>query len=462
MSAHRLLVVDDDRSVREFLGILLEREGYTVRSVESGEDALVLLKSEPYDLVLSDLNMPGISGIELLEESRRLIPDQLFIMITAYATAETAVTAMREGAYDYITKPFKVEELKLTISRALHTHNLARENLDLRRQIQSVYAFDSIIGSSEPMTQLFEMMHRVKDTPITVLVCGETGTGKELVARALHVNGLRAERPFTAVNCGAIPEELMESELFGHVRGSFTGAHRDKLGLFQAADGGTLFLDEVGELSLSMQVKLLRALQSKRVKPVGGVEEQQVDVRIIAATNRVLLEEVQRGNFREDLYYRLNVVQLELPPLRTRREDFRPLMRLFIDRANESYGKQVRGVDNATLAMLMAHDFPGNVRELENLMERCVALAQDDLIRPELLPERLRNESAMPVPEPGLLIPEEGTNLDRLLEKFEHAYLQQALSLTGGRKKAAAELLGITFRSFRYRLAKHEEDSEES
>jgi two-component system response regulator PilR (NtrC family) len=453
----RILVVDDERSMQEFLEIFLRREGYDVITAGDVDTALVHLESDEVDLVITDLQMPEKTGLELIRVAQEISPETIVIVVTAFGTTDSAIAAMKEGAYDYLTKPFKVDELRIVMEKALEKKVLSSENRRLRKEIRSRSRHRHIIGHSRPMQEVFDLIAQVAETKTNVLVYGESGTGKELVARAIHEQSERAEEPFIAINCGAIPENLLESELFGHVKGAFTGAVQNKEGLFEAAAGGSLFLDEIGELSGALQVKLLRALQEKTIRRVGDIVDRKTDVRIVSATNRRLEEEVAAGRFREDLYYRLNVIQLTLPPLRERSEDIPLLAQHFIQKFSEELGKEVDGMENAALDLLCAYSFPGNVRELENLMERAVALARGTTIDCELLPPTVteaRNEGSRP------RITAEGVKLEELVDDYERSLLAEALSLSGGVKKKAARLLGISFRSFRYRLEKLElEDS---
>ena len=447
----RILVVDDERSMQEFLEILLRKEGYDVTTAGDVETALVALDSDDYDLVITDIQMPGRSGLDLLRALRDSQPEALVVMITAFATTETAIAAMKEGAYDYITKPFKVDEILLVVQKALEKKLLAHENRRLRHELRSERQQKTLVGNSEAMQRVYDMVARIADTKTNVLIFGESGTGKELVARAIHSESERSEAPFVAVNCAAIPENLLESELFGHVKGAFTGAVGNKAGLFETADGGTLFLDEVGELTLPVQVKLLRAIQEKTIRRVGGTSDRRVDVRIVAATNRRLEEEVAHGRFREDLYYRLNVIQVELPALRERLEDLPLLIHHFVEKYARDLGKEVSGVDERAMQNLRSYGYPGNVRELENVIERAVALCRGPLIDPEALPPTLMRPSDL---SPTSRIPTEGIQLDHLVADYERGLLLEALRRSDGVKKRAAQLLGISFRSFRYRLEK--------
>ncbi|NOY44912.1 MAG: sigma-54-dependent Fis family transcriptional regulator [Deltaproteobacteria bacterium] len=448
--APRILVVDDEQSMREFLAILLGREGYAVDTAADRAEAERTLTSTSYDLVITDLKLPDGTGLDVLGAARRQDPDAQVVVITAFGTAESAVEAMKAGAYDYLTKPFKADEIRLTVAKALERTALVRENRELRRRLEAVEAGGEILGRSPRMQEVFRLMERVAPTGVTVLVQGESGTGKELVARRLHALSGRTG-PFVAVNCAAIPEGLIESELFGHVKGAFTGAVADKPGLFEEATGGTLFLDEVGELPLHLQPKLLRALQEGRIKRVGGNREIPVDVRIVSATNRDLAEAVRQGQFREDLYYRLNVVALEIPPLRDRRADI-PLLALhFLQKYAKAFGRPLKGFTREALDRLEAYSFPGNVRELENLVERAAALETGEFVTCDSLPPAVCTQpsgGADTLPP----IPPEGLDLEGLLAEVERRYLEQALDRTGGNKTEAAKLLGVSFRSFRYRL----------
>ena len=447
----RILVVDDERSMREFLEIFFRREGYEVTTADSVEAALVALEADDHDLVITDIQMPGRDGLELLHELRALAPETPVVMITAFATTETAIAAMKEGAYDYVTKPFKVDEIAVVVEKALEKKNLASENRRLRSQLQSQARRRTLIGHSGPMQRVYDLISQVAGTKTNVLIQGESGTGKELVARAIHDQSDRNDKPFVAVNCAAIPENLLESELFGHVKGSFTGAVQNKAGLFEMADGGTIFFDEIGELSPSLQVKLLRAIQDKSIRRVGGTSDRRVDVRIVAATNRRLEEEVAAGRFREDLYYRLNVIELALPPLRDRQEDIPLLAQHFVEKYATELSRTIQGVSDDALAALLAYPFPGNVRELENVIERAVALTRQEVIEPEALPPNVLQPRETPA---ASRIPADGLDLDATVNDFERGLIREALRRTGGVKKRAAQLLGISFRSFRYRLEK--------
>ncbi|MDD2366906.1 MAG: sigma-54 dependent transcriptional regulator [Desulfuromonadaceae bacterium] len=448
----RILVVDDELSMREFLSILLEREGYNVSVADSADEALKIMETALFDLVLSDVNMPGLSGIDLLSIIKKKTPETAVLMLTAFSAAEQAVEAMKLGAYDYICKPFKNEEIKQLIKNALEKQGLIRENRMLKNDVNQRDSFCGIIGKSSKMRSLFDMIQKVAVSQSTVLILGESGTGKELVARSVHTCSTRKTKPFVAVNCGAIPENLIESELFGHKKGSFTGAVSDRPGLFEQADGGTLLLDEIGELPLLMQTKLLRVLQEREFKRVGDAVIRKTDVRIISASNRDLESQVKEGTFREDLFYRLNVVQLLLPPLRERIEDIPLLIDCFC-RKYQVVGQTAQAtVTPGALKKLMNHPFHGNIRELENCIERSLII--DPLVISEnTLPEQIF-QSRIPLLSVDCDIPESGIQLESMLNELEKKYLLKALEKTGGAKKKAGELLGMSFRSFRYRLAK--------
>lgn len=461
MGGERVLVVDDDFSMRQFLGILLQREGFDVELAESGEAGLRATERGWPALVLTDLTMPGMSGLELLVELKRRGAsegkDVEVVMVTAYGTANTAVEAMKAGASDYVLKPFNIDELLLVVRRALSRRELEIENTQLKRELKDRFHFGHLVGSSGPMLQVYELIRRVKDTRINCLVVGESGTGKELVARAIHHNGPRADRPFIPVNCGAIPEGLVESTLFGHRRGAFTGADRDREGFVQAAHRGTLFLDEVNSLPLAAQVKLLRVLQERRMTPVGDSREIEVDVRFIAAANVDLEDAIRQGEFREDLFYRLNVVQIQIPPLRERPEDIAVLARHFVREVASEYGKQVHGFAPEAMNCLQSWSFPGNVRELRNTIERAVALCAGSVVTVEDLPDRVRGiRKVAPAGEASSFqIDQSGVNLDALLADYERGWLVAALEKADGNKTQAAKLLQTSFRSLRYRLAKY-------
>jgi two-component system response regulator PilR (NtrC family) len=451
--AERLLIVDDEQSMREWLSIALSQDGFEVESAGSGEEGLKVLERTPVDLALVDLRMPGMDGLETLRRIKQLDEGISVVIMTAYATAETAVQALKEGAYDYIIKPFKVDELRHLLQKALEERRLRGENLRLRREIELRYHFGNLIGKSPKMQEVFSTIGRLGDSKATVLVTGESGTGKELVAKAVHFNSNRKDRAFVTVNCGAIPQELMESELFGHVKGAFTGAVAAKQGLFEVADGGTLFLDEVSELPLHLQVKLLRVLEDPEIRPVGGVKPVRVDVRIVAATNRDLPQAIAARTFREDLFYRLNVISLHIQPLRERREDIPLLVSHFLQKFAGS-GNPPKLISPDALAALERFPWPGNVRELENVIERAVTLEAGPVLRVESLPDSVQGPQT-PDFGGGIVLPDEGLDLDELMERIERDLLRQALRRAEGIQNRAAQLLRTSFRSFRYRLQKY-------
>ncbi len=452
----RILVVDDEESIREFLDIMLKKEGYEVSLADNGEAAIEFLKKRSFDMVISDMQMPKVTGIELLRHVKDNYPDLLFMMITAFGTTETAVEAMKMGAYDYLTKPFKIDEVRILIQNALRSKSLEVENRNLKKELGKEYSFDNLVGNSEAMHKVYDLIKRVAQSPTNVLVTGESGTGKEMIAKAIHYNGPLKDKPFVTVNCGAIPESLMESEMFGHKKGSFTGAVSDKPGLFEVADGGSLFLDEVGELPLSIQVKLLRAIQERVIRRVGATDDLKVDVRIIAATNRDLEEMIQKGGFREDLFYRLNVIQIKSPPLRERKEDIPLLAKHFLNKYNERLGRQVHGISDEAMNTLTNYNYPGNVRELENVIERTVALEGGTTILPESLPPFVNTSLGRKMASAyEIEITDEGVDLERILEQIEKELIIKAVHKTNGVKKKAAKLLGVSFRSMRYRVDKY-------
>lgn len=448
----RILVVDNEKSMREFLSILLEKEGYQVSTAEDGQRALDLCRDITYDLVITDIKMPNMDGLELLHRVKEISRGTPVIMITAYASTETAVQAMKEGAYDYITKPFNVDEIKMVIKNAIDRVTLERESSQLKKEPQDRYRFGNIIGQSPGMQKVYDLIQRIAPSRTNVLISGESGTGKELVAKAIHYNSPRKDFPFVTINCGGLPETLLESELFGYQKGAFTGAISNKEGLLETAEKGTVFLDEVGELPLPLQVKLLRFTQEMSFKRIGGTSDISVDVRIISATNKDLEEEVIKGRFREDLYYRLNVIHIELPPLRERKEDIPLLIQYFIEKYSKEMGKEIRRISSYALEALMEYSFPGNVRELENIIQRSVALEQSNIILPESLvlssfKEKERKERGLRIE-----LDEGGIKLDEFMERIERDLILQALEKAGGVKTRAAEILGISFRALRWKM----------
>ncbi len=438
----QILAVDDDVVACQLLQEVLEKEGYRVSIATSGREAIQLGQDIPFDLAIIDIRMPDIGGIEVLKALKRTNAQLPVLIVTAYSSMDTAIEAIRQGAYDYLSKPCKLEELKLTVRRALEQYQLLKENQYFRQELRGKYKFENIVGSTPAMLEVYKTVARVVNSRATVLIQGESGTGKELIARAIHFNGPRAERPFVAVDCASLAESLLESELFGHVRGAFTGAVETKKGLFEMADGGTCFLDEVAEINPSLQVKLLRVLQEHEVRRVGGTESIPLDVRVIAATNKDLEALVQTGRFREDLFYRLNVVTIHLPPLRERQEDI-PLLALhFLRKHREANQKLITHLAPETLELLSKHDWPGNVRELEHVIERAVTLTMNSCLLPEDLPPKLQQQSGSSQPSS---LP--------TLDELEKQHIQRALRASQGNKKQAAQILGINRRSL-YRMAK--------
>ncbi len=459
-TAARILAVDDERYMRELLSIVMRREGHEVLLAENGRAAIDLLEREQIDLMISDIKMPDMSGVDVLRAAKKIDRDIIGIMITAFASTETAVEALRMGAYDYVSKPFNVDELKLKVRDALEQRRLRRENILLKRTLQTTHQFSNIIGRSEPMLEVFKLIETIAPTNSTVLVTGESGTGKELVARAIHFNSLRRDQPFVAVNCGALTETLLESELFGHMRGAFTGADSNKKGLVEVADKGTIFLDEISEMTPLMQVKLLRVLQERKYRRVGGTDEMTADILIIAATNRDLQARVREGAFREDLFYRINVLPVALPPLRQRREDIPLLAEHFLPRLSERMGKSIVGISAEAADLLAAYDWPGNVRELENALERATALEPSPMILPASLPPHMAGQAAGALGVAGGdngddVLPEGGIDLEQHVKEIERDYIAQALKRAGGVKVKAAGLLGMSFRSLRYYTKKY-------
>jgi two-component system response regulator PilR (NtrC family) len=451
----RILVVDDERSMRELLAIVLRREGYEVLLAENGRAAIDLLGREPVDLLISDIKMPDLSGVDVLRAAKQIDQDILGIMITAFASTETAVEAMRLGACDYLSKPFDIDLLKMKVREKIENRQLRQENLLLKRTLGLSHQFSNIIGRSESMLEVFKMIETIARTNSTILLTGESGTGKGLVAQAVHFHSLRRDKPMVSLNCGALPENLLESELFGHMRGSFTGADSNKKGLLEVAERGTVFLDEIGEMSAVMQVKLLRVLQERRFRRVGGLEELQADIRVIAATNQDLAKAISEGRFREDLYYRINVIPISLPPLRERREDIPLIAEHFLAKYNEQMEKQITGISHEAMELLVHHDWPGNIRELENVIERAVALESTPAILPESLPASVRGESSRASASLVEVLPDSGFDLEAHVKEIEMSYIAEALKRAGGVQVKAAELLGMSFRSFRYYVKKY-------
>ncbi len=443
MTAKRILVVDDERSLREFLTILLEQEGYEVMTAESVATGIQRIHDHTFDLVMCDLKLPDGTGLEVLADARKNHVASPFIIITAHTTPQHALEALRAGAAEYLSKPFNVEDLKLILDKLLDTTEAPESGREV----------PNFIGSSPAIRRILDMVPRLAATPSTVFITGESGTGKELLAQAVHAFSANANGPFLSVNCGALPEGLLESELFGHVRGSFTGAIRDNKGLFVDAEGGTLLLDEVGELTPLMQVKLLRVLQERRVRPVGASREVPVNARVLAATNRDLEVAVKDGSFREDLYYRLNVLHVHLPPLRQRVDDLPELARHFVERTCRNFGLEPKRLTPDALRVLQAYSWPGNIRELENVIERTVALEASAIISSGSLPEHLRGVAVGSWTD-GVGLPEEGLDIDEYLDNVRRSLMHQALERTRGHQKNASELLRMSYRAFRYHAEK--------
>ena len=449
----KILVVDDDQGMREFLEILLTREGYEVASASGGKEAIGMCKKHKFDLAITDLRMPKVNGIDVLKIIKEISPETMVILVTAYASGETAVAAMKEGAYDYLEKNFDVEDLKTVIKDALSKKGVKEEDAVFMKDVEVALSFGNMIGKSKGMLKVYSLVRKVADTVANILITGESGTGKELVANAIHENSSRKDKSFVVINCGGIPENLLESELFGYMKGSFSGAHVDKPGLFEVAHRGTIFLDEIGELPPFLQVKLLRVVQEKTFRRIGGAEDIKVDVRIISATNQDLAQKVKNGSFREDLYYRLNVIPVKVPPLRERNEDIPLLANYFIEKYSKKFEKEIKKISPYALRLLMEYPFPGNVRELENIIERSVALETTNIV----LPENLVIPGADEIDQDTVLnagIPEEGINLNEELARVEGLLIKKALQKTNGSKTKAAKLLNISFDSLRYRFEK--------
>jgi two-component system response regulator PilR (NtrC family) len=452
----RILVVDDEQSMREMLGIMLRRDGFDVLLTDSRTQAAAVLAKGPVDMVITDVKLPDGDGIEILRHVKAAAPDTIVVVMTAFGSTQTAVAALKLGAHDYLVKPFDVDELKIVVRNALEKQQLEEENLLLKVELRAQHGLERMVGVSPAMVAVFNMVRSIAPTSSTVLISGESGTGKELVARAIHSLSPRRDAPFVSINCGALPENLLESELFGHMKGAFTDAHQNKKGLFEAAHRGTLLLDEVGEMLPSLQVKLLRVLQEKTIRRVGGTDETEVDVRVVAATNKPLERLVREGRFREDLFYRLNVIPIRVPALRERRDDIPLLANHFLERFNREMGKSVAKISTEAMDCLIGYSWPGNVRELENVMERAVALETTPAILAERLSEALRHPQRPARSDDGLSAPlTPGFSLDRHLEDLESELVRRALAQSGGDRGSACQLLGVTPRSLRYLIRKH-------
>ncbi len=459
---NRVLVVEDEKSMRDLLSLMLRKEGYAVEVADGGSQAASRIAKDPvYDLVITDVSMPGMTGLELLRHVRKVSPESSVILMTAYGSKETAIEALNEGAAYYVEKPFDLDEMRVVARRTIDQKRIASENADLKSEnrglkaeLKGRYCFDGLVGRSGKMKAIFQLIERVAGTGSTIVVSGESGTGKELIARAIHYNSGRGDQSFVSINCGALPDELLESELFGHMKGSFTGAVVTKKGLFEVADGGTIFLDEIGETTPAMQIKLLRVLQERVIRRVGGTEEIPVEVRVITATNQDLEKMVREKTFREDLFYRINVIPIRMPALREKPEDIPALAEHFLEKYKASMGKSLHGISEEAMECLEAYHWPGNVRELENVIERAVALEPGNVIQAESLPRELRGGHGGRG-ELDVVLRDSGIDLERHLEDLRRRYMAEAMERAHGVQTRAAEILGMTFRSFRYFAKKY-------
>jgi two-component system response regulator PilR (NtrC family) len=447
----KILIIDDEKSILDLLSVVFKKEGYTVETALSAKTALELIDREELDLILTDIKLPQMSGMRILQYAKEKYPELPVVMITAYGTIKQAVEALKMGAMDYVVKPFDMEELKIIVAQGLEHRRIQQENVLLRKELEEKYGMNNMVGKSKKMLEVYNLIEKIAVTDSTVLISGESGTGKEIAARAIHFHSRRNERPFVSINCGALPENLLESELFGHVKGSFTGAIVNKKGMFETAEKGTLFLDEVGEMSPWTQVKLLRTLQDKKVRRVGGTEEIPVNVRIIGATNQDLKKRIEEGKFREDLFYRLNVISLEMPPLRKRKEDIPLLVNHFLDKYCDRMGRKLKRIAPRVMKVFESYPWPGNVRELENTIERIIAIEERETITESSLPEELltpqRDQDRSHEIKPGF-------DLNSTLDDISRNFVQQALQRTSGNLKETATLLGINYRSLRYLIEK--------
>ncbi len=448
-----ILIADDEKSMREMLEIMLTDKGYRIFTASSSKEASEVLNNNDIDLLISDMKMPSDGGIGLLKNSLRLDKARPVIMITAYASAGSAVEAMKLGAFDYLTKPFKLDEIELVVRNALERRNLILENKNLKSELEKSRGKRDMIGKSREMNEIRAVVDRVADSSATVLITGESGTGKELIAQSLHTSSSRRAKPFLSINCGAMPEHLLESELFGHVKGAFTGASEDKKGLLKAANGGTFFFDEIAEMSTTLQVKLVRVIQEREIRQVGGINDIKLDVRFIAATNREIEEAVRDGSFREDLYYRLNVVSIKAPSLRQRREDIPLLAKHFLSRFNMENNSLIQGFTPEAMKLMEEYQWRGNIRELENVVERAVVLETDKWITPENLPDNLRYPVSS---SDNIVIPQQGIDLEKKLSEIEKGIITTALKKSLGSRKVAAKLLNMNLRSLRYKIGKYD------
>ncbi|MDY6842963.1 MAG: sigma-54 dependent transcriptional regulator [Thermodesulfobacteriota bacterium] len=461
MNNKKVLVVDDERGMRDLFVNILAEEGYNVTTAEDGQQAIELLESENFDIVLTDLKMPKVDGIKVIERLKSVNYGGVGIVITGFGSIKSAISAMKAGAYEYITKPINVDEVLLTLKRALEYQKLRHENALMSRQLKRKYRFENIVGDSEPMHEVFRLIEAVADSDSTILIYGSSGTGKELAARALHYNSRRCNKPLIPVNCGAIPEDLLESELFGHVKGAFTGASAARPGRFELANGGTIFLDEISEMSPALQVKLLRVLQQREFERVGGTQTIKVDIRVIAATNQNLEDMVRKKTFREDLFYRLNVIPIYLPPLKGRKLDIPLLVSHFVEKFNREKGRDLKGFTDEALECLIKYDWPGNIRELENLIERMVILKGQEMVLPSDLPEKITDPTAKDL-NLNMEFPEDGICFSTAVNEFEKRLILQALSKANGVKSKAAKLLNINRTTLVEKIRRNQLEEEKS
>ncbi len=455
----KILIIDDDPSIRNMLAIVLKKSGYEVTLTDSGKAALDRLKKETFELIISDIKMPDINGIDLLKKIKSINPGIPVIMITAFASANDAVDAMKLGAEDYVTKPFNLDELKIIIDRAVYKQNMEKENIQLKSRLTDKEKFENIVGKNRKMLEIFEVIDTISQTDSTVLIAGASGTGKELIAKAIHNKSERSGHKFVSINCGALPENLLESELFGHIKGAFTDAYKDKKGLFEVANKGTLFLDEVSEMSQKMQVKLLRAIQERKVRKVGGNEESEVDVRIISATNKDLNESMKQGEFRSDLFYRLNVISIYVPPLRERKDDIPLLLKYFLKIFNKKFNRDIEGFEKEALELLINYPWPGNIRELENVVERSVALEKAHFITTKSLPSELVyniSDKTAPAPDIDGLLQDENFHFQDYIDDISRQIILKAFQLSHSNMKKTAEMLKLNYRSLRYLMDKYD------
>jgi two-component system response regulator AtoC len=454
MTKKRILIVEDEANMRHMLEVLLGKSGYEVKTAADGKEGMDAIEREQFHFILCDIKMPRMDGMTFLKSAKEKLIDTTVIMMSAYGTVDTAIEAMKLGAYDYISKPFKTDEVLLTLKKAEERERLKEENIKLQNRIKNIeqkYSFKNIVARSESMARVFELVRNVADYKTTVLITGESGTGKELIARAIHNDGNRSDGPMVFINCGGIPENLLESELFGYKKGAFTDAVKDKIGHFEEAHRGTLFLDEIGELPLPLQVKLLRVLQEEEITPLGDIGSRNIDVRVIAATSKDLHKEVEKGGFREDLFYRINVMAIHLPPLRERRGDIPLLIGYFIDIFNNKLGKNIEGLSSEVMPILMAYSWPGNVRELENLIERAVLLAKGRWITPVELPPSITSDHGIP----SSADPEHTLSIKKASRQLERNLIQRVLGLTGGNRSKAAKILEISHKALLYKIKEY-------